>query len=130
MKIAFYFHVLLCCTLFLAAGCIKDQDVPEVTIDIKAPDPVITTLSNGKKQLDFTIEVTQTGDFFYQDFDFQFSRTDSLLVVDSFHGLLPSAHEFVHRSVVVPSPGVYKLAIFIGPADNGAGSSSTVVVPN
>ena len=130
MRIAFYFNALLCCALFLASGCLKDQEVPDVTIDTKVPDPVITTLSNGTKKLDFTIEVTQTGNFFYQDFDFQLSRTDTLVALDSYHVLLPSAHEFVHHTVVVQHPGVYKVAVFIGPADNGAGSSSTVVVPN
>ena len=129
MKIAFYLNALLCC-LLLAAGCTKDQEIPDVTIDIKVPDPVISTLSNGSKRLDFTVEITQTGNFFYQDFDFSFTTSDGATILDTYHYLLPSAHEFVHHTVVVTTPGTYKANVFIGPSDSGAGSGSTVVVPN
>ncbi|MEO6038190.1 MAG: hypothetical protein ABIQ93_07230, partial [Saprospiraceae bacterium] len=92
MKRVFYFPVLFCCVLLFTAGCQKDQPLPAVTIDIKVPDPVITTLSNGSKKLDFAIEVTQTGDFFYQDFDFKFAKPDGSLVLDTYHTLLSASH--------------------------------------
>ncbi|MEO6758754.1 MAG: hypothetical protein ABIO24_04810 [Saprospiraceae bacterium] len=129
MKFAFYFNALLCCVVLFAFGCQKDQPVPSVTIDIKVPAPVITTLSNGQKKLDFTVEVTQTGDFFYQDFNFRFTQPDSSLVLDTYYTLLSSGHEFVHHTVTASHPGIYMVDVFIGPADGGGGSGSTVVVP-
>lgn len=128
MRTAFFLIGQLCLVTLLALGCQKDQVTPTVTIDIKVPDPVITTLGNGSKKLDFNIEVTQTGDFFYQDFDFKLLKTGTTIELDSYHTQLSSAHEFITRSVVVPS-GSYQVKIFIGPADSGAGSGSVVVVP-
>jgi len=127
MRLSFYFPVC-CCILFFASGCLKDQPDPSVAIDLKVPSPVISTLSNGTKKLDFTIEVTQTGDFFYQDFALTFSKPDSTAVLDSYQVILPSPHEFVHHTVVVSQPGTYRIDVFVGPVDGGVGSGNTVIV--
>ena len=128
MKTVYYLPVLLCFVALCASNCRKEEE-RHVSTDIDLRDPVITTLDNGRKKLDFTIVVTQIGNHFFQDFDLKISRFGSNTVIDSFHTLLPTAREFVRYSIVVDQPGNYWVDIFVGSGGGGSGIGKMVKVP-
>ncbi|MDO8972239.1 MAG: hypothetical protein Q7U74_16205 [Saprospiraceae bacterium] len=113
--------------LLLCGAC--DPESVSVEIDIDIRDPVITTLPDSTKQLDFTIVVTQIGNFYHQDFHFRLNPFSSTTIIDSFSTRLPSAREFVTRTVVVPKPGNYWVEARIGTDESGASSGTLIQVP-
>ncbi len=106
MKLAHCFYAFFCLVALLIAGC-QPKEKLYISIDIDIPAPAVTTLNDGRKKLDFVVEVTQLGNHFFQDFDLQFSKSRGSAVLDSFHTLMPTAKEFVRHSVIVDQPGDY-----------------------
>lgn len=113
--------------LLLCGACDPEPGFVETTIDIR--DPVITTLPDSTKQLDFTIVVTQIGNFYRQEFHFSLNPFNSTTIIDSFSTRLPSAREFVTRTVVVPKPGNYWVEARLGTDEGGSSSGTLIRVP-
>lgn len=118
---------LLLATLFLFQAC-RQEDF-EINIDIDIRDPEITNLDDGSKKLDFTVVVTQLGNHYYQDFHFNFTEFGSSATLDSFSTALPTAREFIKRSIVVASGGDYWVEAFVGTESNGSSSGTLIKVP-
>jgi hypothetical protein len=123
------FQSLLFCLFLssLAMGCRKESY--HVSVDIDVRDPVITTLADGSRQLDFTIVVTQLGNYFFRDFMFELKPFAGGTAIDTFSTQLPTAREFVFRTVVVPGAGNYFVNTMVGSETNGASGGEMVVVP-
>lgn len=128
MKNAFKHSLLFILPLLTTWGCGKQEPV-SIDIDIDIHEPAITTLSDGSKQLDFTVEVRQIGDYFHKDIEFELKKLGGSAVLDHYQTLMPTAKEFVHHSVVVETAGDYFLEVFVGSNGSGVGSGTLVKVP-
>ncbi|MCC7464766.1 MAG: hypothetical protein IT261_00770 [Saprospiraceae bacterium] len=117
-------------TFILLAGlsaCRQEQY--EVDIDTSFQTPVVTPLPDGSRQVDLTMVVTQIGNFYYQDFSYNFRKFQGTVLYDSLTTTLPTAREFIQRSFVVPEPGLYYLTMRVGSVSNGSSSGKTVDIP-
>jgi hypothetical protein len=112
----------------IGAGCRPEPVSTNIDIDLR--DPVITLLSGGSRQLDFTIVVTQLGNYFFRPFYFELKKLGGQQqVLDTYMYTLPSAREFVYRSVIVPGPGDYFVTAGVGTETSGGSSGTLVKVP-
>ena len=115
-------------TLLMCLGACR-TDEAHVTIDTVVQPPVVTTLPNGSRQVDLTMVITQSGNFYYQDFSYDFKKFQGTIIFDSLTTTLPTAREFIQRRFVVPGPGLYYLTMRLGTDSNGSSSGETVDIP-
>ncbi|MBL7810462.1 MAG: hypothetical protein JNN28_21740 [Saprospiraceae bacterium] len=108
-------------------SCRPDQ--AEVSIEMLVQPPVVTTLADGSRQADLTMVITQIGNFYYQDFSYDFKKFQGTVIFDSLATTLPTAREFIQRRVIVPEPGLYYLSMRLGTETNGASTGKTVEIP-
>lgn len=123
------FQNLLVCFILstLVLGCRKESYNVNVDLDIR--EPKVTILADSSRQLDFTIVVTQLGNYFYRNFAFDLKPFQGGEVIDSFTTQLPTAREFVFRTVVVPGQGNYYINVVVGSETNGVSAGKMVMVP-
>lgn len=119
--------ILLFASILLLGACKKEKFELDIDIDIR--DPEISNLDGGSKKLDFTIVVTQLGNYYHKDFHFKLKKFGGNVALDSFSTILPTAREFVKHTVVVASGGDYWIEASIGTEQNGASSGTLIKVP-
>lgn len=128
MKLTFASLFIAFACLLLGESC--KQEPLSVNIDIDIQDPQITTLQGGAKKLDFTVVVTQLGNFYHEEFQFQFKKFgNNSPLIDSFQVVLPTAREFVRRTVTVPQGGDYWVEAQVGTSNSGASTGTLIKVP-
>lgn len=126
MKLVFA-TLLVSCLLF-GNACKKEP--LSVNIDIDIQNPQITNLQDGAKKLDFTIVVTQLGNYYHEEFQFQFKEFgNNSPLIDSFQVILPTAREFVRRTVTVPQGGDYWVEAQVGTGSAGSSTGTLIKVP-
>jgi hypothetical protein len=124
-------HLITSMAFILLAGlsaCEQEQPY-EVNIDTTFQTPVVTPLPDGSRQVDLTMVITQIGNYYYQDFSYDFRKFQGTLIFDSLTTTLPTAREFIQRSFVVPEPGLYYLTMRVGTVSSGLSSGKTVDIP-
>ena len=125
MKQLLYFSVFLASLL---TGC-QPKEALETQVDIDIQQPVVTLLADSTRQLDFSIIITQLGNYYYQDFKFELREWETGQVIDQFETTLGTAREFVFHRVIVSGAGNYYVTTGLGTERNGVSSGELLVVP-
>lgn len=114
--------------MLLSLGACRPEQA-EITIDMDVQPPIIDSLPDGSRQVDLTMVITQIGNYYYQDFSYDFRKFQGAVIFDSLVTTLPTAREFIRRRVIVPEPGLYFLTMRLGTESNGASSGMTIDIP-
>lgn len=115
-------------TLLMGFGACRKEHA-EVSIEMTVQPPVVTPMPDGSRQVDLTMVVTQIGNYYYQDFSYDFKKFQGTVIFDSLATTLPTAREFIQRRVIVPESGLYYLNMRLGTETNGASTGKTVKIP-